>query len=386
MIGLKYISFIRETSGFSRAALQYLRGLLHAGAPFTWQPLVPDPANPYMLNAVPFEGRGLGLGELDESVNRPIDYDTVLLHLLPDMYPPWIEREAGKKIAGYLAWETDRLPAHWVSILDRLDLVLVPSRWNKAVLEGSGVATPVAVVPHVLQTWDGPVEPWPEADGLCVFYTIGAWTHRKGLGLTLESYLDAFTTADPVILVIKTGRQDLTQFAGRRFIGRIRRAFGTTARAVRRLRRRYPRPARVLLETADLNEAALFGLHRRGDCFVSLTRGEGWGLAAFEAAGEGNPVVMTGHGGQLDFLLPEDAYLVDYKLVPVRAGEFERSYTTEQSWAEPDREDAGRKMKVVFEDRKAAREKGQRLRKFVREGFSERAITQRLVAALERMN
>ena len=42
-------------------------------------------------------------------------------------------------------------------------------------------------------------------------------------------------------------------------------------------------------------------------------RGGGWG--AFEAARLGKPVIMTGYGGQLDYLDAELSHLVDYTLV-----------------------------------------------------------------------
>ncbi len=382
MRGLKYVSFYREIEGFSRAAVQYIEGFLHRDVALTWHPMVPDPRNPYMLNAVAFEGTSLGLGELDRVLNRPVDYDVVLLHLLPELYPRWIEREPGKKYVGYLAWETDKIPVHWPRILERLDLVLVPSTWNKQVLEASGLATPVVVIPHILQEWKQPVELWPRANGLYVFYTIGAWTHRKSMYLTLQSYLEAFDRSDPTLLVIKSGRQDLTKFVTRRYVARFMRTFGTVGRAVRKMRRNYRHAARVLVETRDLSEARIFGLHRRGDCYVAICRAEGWGLPAFEAAGQGNPVIMTNYGGQLDFLPRDLSYLVDYRMIPVNAGIFERFYQPDQNWTEPDKDHAIRTMRKVFENQPAAREKGRELQGYVHEHFSETAVMDRLLAAL----
>ena len=37
-------------------------------------------------------------------------------------------------------------------------------------------------------------------------------------------------------------------------------------------------------------------IHAIGDCYVSLTHGEGWGMGAFDAATLGKPVLITGWG------------------------------------------------------------------------------------------
>ncbi len=88
--------------------------------------------------------------------------------------------------------------------------------------------------------------------------------------------------------------------------------------------------------TDVLSESQIRRLHLRGDCYVSLCRGEGWGIGAFDAAAHGNPVVMTAFGGQLDYLKRELAYLVNYELVPVINPQAPLSYSPDQRWAEPD--------------------------------------------------
>jgi glycosyltransferase involved in cell wall biosynthesis len=115
-------------------------------------------------------------------------------------------------------------------------------------------------------------------------------------------------------------------------------------------------------------------LHERGDCYVSLCRSEGWGLGAFDAAARGKPVIMTGYGGQTEFLSEDSAYRVDYRLVPVRAGFFQHSYTPDQNWAEPDLDHASRLFRHVFENREEARRRGCALGKHVRNSFDAGAV------------
>jgi glycosyltransferase involved in cell wall biosynthesis len=387
MIGIKYVSFYRETSGFSRAAISYLMGLMNNSEPFTWAPLLPDPKNPYMLSAKPFSGTGVGHTELDPFCNLSIDYDTVVLHMLPELFPAWISAEPGKKHVGFVAWETDQIPAHWPHLLNDLDLLFVPSEWNKSVIEKGGVKVPIAVIPHVLPDWNlDLVTPQVEtAKEDFMFYSIGAWTHRKAMYATLQSYLQAFSAVDPVVLVIKTGPQDLTKYSDKRLIGRYQRMIGTTERAVHRARKKHKSPARVVIMTDDLDETQLIELHVRGDCFVSLCRAEGWGLAAFEAAGVGNPVIMTGYGGQLDFLPSEHAYRVNYREVPAQTGTFERFFTPDQRWAEPDIDQGAELMRSVFQNQAEAKAKGRDLRQFVRGRFSEALVIGSMLAALNEL-
>ena len=126
------------------------------------------------------------------------------------MFPPRLAqiREAigDGTLIWQTVWETDRLPQHWVPLLNDVDRVIVPTEWNRAVFETSGVTTPVVAVPHVA------CDPVPGDGGLpldlpadlVVFYTISRWCPRKQPRADLHAFLEAFTIDDPVAFVIKT--------------------------------------------------------------------------------------------------------------------------------------------------------------------------------------
>jgi glycosyltransferase involved in cell wall biosynthesis len=128
----------------------------------------------------------------------------------------------------------------------------------------------------------------------------------------------------------------------------------------------------------------ILALHKIGDCFVSLARTEGWGLGAFEAARLGNPVVMTGYGGQLDFLDPEFTYLVDYKMVAVNEPEWAENYKSSSCWAEPDLEHAVHLMREVFNKSVEARKRADSLAKLITEKFSRNAVVSDLIGVLNK--
>src|SRR5262249_35888466 len=260
------------------------------------------------------------------------------------------------------------------------DLVLVPSRWNARVFRRSGVRTPIRVVPHVYETPPLDVAPLPGISAsVMVFYTIAPWTFRKAPWRTLEAYWRTFSPEDPVLLVIKADEPDWTHaFQGAlwRHVGR--RLF-TSRRALRALEWKNPSSPPVWLIDKSVPDATIQSLHARGDCYVSLCSAEGWGLGAFDAAGRGKPVVMTGFGGQLEYLTASAAYLVDYRLEETpRAG----GLTMPGSGAIPAVSQAWSLMRRVFEDPEASRLKGMRLGSHVVEHFGEPLVIEQLLKAL----
>ncbi|MEW5804036.1 MAG: glycosyltransferase, partial [bacterium] len=303
--GLKYISFY-ESSGYGNAARSYLHAVRRAGIPFTWSPMVPGRA--LGLGYEPFKGKAIGDPDLDRFCNRQIDYDAVIIHTVPEYFPFCIKQESNNtRTFGYTVWETDKIPRHWPALLNLVDHLLVPCHWNREVFRQGSVKTPIDVVPHIFEEKE-PIKggfPWDIPPSDYMFYTIGVWTERKAVWNVVRCYLDTFTAHDPTLLVIKTTGKDLT----RRF---FRKWLGSTKYAVSKIIRRYRSPARIMLIDNEISDQDILRLHYRGDCYISLCRSEGWGLGAFDAAGYGKPVIMTGFGGQLDYLHRDLAFLVDY--------------------------------------------------------------------------
>jgi len=263
-------------------------------------------------------------------------------------------------------------------LLNRSARVLVPCSWNRSVFESSGVRPGLDVVPHACSE-----EELSQASSLAgvrpsdfVFYCIGTWITRKAMTRTIRSYLSTFSRKDPVILVVKTSAQHLSS----RLLRRLR---VDTRRIVRILQARYRRPARVLLLTDLMSDEDMLGLHARGDCFLSLSRGEGWNLGAFDAASFGRPVIATGMGGPIDFLGGDYPYLVDYRLVQVNDPSGRSSYSPDQLWAEADVEHAHQLMREVFHNRQAAEEVAKRTRSSIRSRFSQASIGKQLLRSVE---
>ncbi len=406
--GLKYIS-LAEHSGYGEAARAYLQGLSQADVPLTWTPLVWDdrlgytplqrrmglpgfynlPAqNSREAWRIPSSARRFFSAEAANDfdfwslIYNKIEYDTVIMHTVPEHWPRWLK--PGKLNIGMTVWETTLIPSHWRALLQLPEQLMVPSEFTRQVLIQNGVTRPIDVIPHICPS-PGPTPSANQVDQFrsdyqipldhYVFYTINTWTPRKAIWQTLRAYLDAFTRHDPVVLIIKTSRLGPRDYQAD--------TLTATDVLVHEILAEYPEPAQVRCLNQELTTEQMQVLHHLGDCYVSLTHSEGWGLGAFEAAARGKPVIMTGWGGHLEYLNSETAFLVDYDLIPVQDQLGQASYHAPQQWAQPDRSAAARWLRWVYEHPQQAREKAAPLASSLRDRFGAAVVTQKLLAAID---
>jgi glycosyltransferase involved in cell wall biosynthesis len=386
--GVRYLSY-PPGSGYGEAAEEYMTALRAAGVSVSWTPLQWGTGAWGPLHELaPFTGSSYGPYRHNDICNVSIDSDTLVVHSPPLWYEPWSEAPERERRIAYTTYETDRLPAEQVGILNHYDLVLVPSTHNRDVFRSSGVQPPIHVVPHISRPprairggQFGQLE-----DGLFVFYVISTWTARKALPETILAYLDAFTAEDPVALVVKTTVEDHVA------LERIRRGqpadpsphLGLAWWSLAQLLRGRRSPPRIHLVAGDVARPVIDELHTRGGCFVSLSRGEGWNLGAFDAAAHGNPVVVTGWGGHLDFLPPDFPYLVDYELVPAADDDPDDWFhpASTERWARADVAHASSVLRRIYEHQDEGGAWGAELQRFVAEKFSQAAIASQLMSAV----
>ncbi len=111
--------------------------------------------------------------------------------------------------------ELDELPEAkrgWVEILNRLDLVITPTSWNRRVWERAGVRTPIEVVPLGIDVSAYYPVTGRRCTFLCVHENLGGETSREDWRQTLRAYLEAFTADDAVRLLIKTWKWKPAEF------------------------------------------------------------------------------------------------------------------------------------------------------------------------------
>jgi len=366
--GIKYYSML-EPSGYGLSAISYVNALLDLRCRIHWVPLIwtEQGYRPWhQLPSAKLQVRKM----LEQCVSQtdqierlitslePIEnYQCIVMHTVPEYWPHLNEHNHYN--VGYSVWETSRLPKHFPELINQVDRVLVPCRFNRRVFERSGVKIPIDVVPHILnsevkiadaainrmcQLIEAPAENY-------VFYSINEWTARKALWVLVHAYLNSFTAANPVSLVLKTSARgersetDLSQH--------------DTQLLVAEISANYDSPAHIKVINHKVSNDDITALHQLGDCFVSTSRSEGWGLGMFEAAGMGNPVIAVGWGGHLDFLTNESSYLSAYQLTHVIETRDNSSYSRDQQWAHADQNSISEHLEAVFAAPDNARQKAQ---------------------------
>jgi glycosyltransferase involved in cell wall biosynthesis len=384
--GVRWLSIV-PGSGYGNASQAYLSGLRAAGVPVSWTPMG-WPSDVWHMPYGPLLDPQLDGFTHGDVANIDIPHDAVVV----DSIPVWSHQLASesdrRRLVAFTTSETDRLSEESVAVLNRYDRVLVPSHFNQVVFESSGVTAPIRVVPHI-----APVVPAVSrddrqpVDDRFVFYVIATWTTRKAILDAVEAFLMAFTAEDRVRLVVHTTPNDLIAQArplsdggGARTPGPVATWF-TLAQA---LAGRSETPP-IVLSTQHLPQHDVDALHLRGDCFISLSRGEGWGLGAFDAGAFGNPVVVTGWGGSLEFLPPAYPYCVDYDLVPTVNDPPDAWWgpRPDEHWAKARVTHAATLFRHIFEHRSEAYAWGGTLGTHIRNNFESSDVTSRLRDAID---
>ena len=386
--GIRYVGG-GGTSGYGQAALAHVRLFVNAGIPVHWIPVEWSPQGMKPSRWSDADGKvkpllgplGGGAATSDAAAlvaktARPIPVDTVIAHTPPETWYQIFEH--GKRNLGHLTWETDAPPAHWLPLLHRAHAVVVPCRLNREVFQRAGLRRPIGVVPHVRRhVWTeySPDDLAATREDLgipaqnTVFYSINAWDPRKDLPRLIAAYARAFQADDPVTLLIKT--QELGYDAGPLYPQRSTQALA--ARIAGELQVSLGRPLpQIVVHDEEIDSAGIDLIHAIGDVYVSLSRGEGWGLGAFEAATRGTPVLMTGWGGHTDFLGNDWPGAVPYRLVQtVLWPPYQPSYFPSQRWAEADVDAAARMMRDIVTTPAPARAAALRIREQVVQRYGE---------------
>ena len=201
--------------------------------------------------------------------------------------------------------ETDICNPKWVEAVNKMTAVIVPSNHAKKALENSGmVLAPILVIPESypenFQNQNSELNTFnfsTKFNFLIVGQITGdnSETDRKNIFLTIKWICEQFENNPDVGIILKTNcgsntalDRERTQAVCTRLIKECRKS-------------EFPR---LHLVHGDLSTEEMKSLytHETVKAYVSLSRGEGFGLPTLEAATLGVPVIATNWSGHLDYL------------------------------------------------------------------------------------
>ena len=131
---------------------------------------------------------------------------------------------------------------------------------------------------------------------------------------------------------------------------------------------------RIHIINKTMSRSDVLALIDSCDSFVSLHRSEGFGRGPAEAMLLGKPVIVTNYSGNTDFNRPDNSCLVNFRLIPVEAGQY--VFEDGQFWADPDVEHAAWHMRRLVENLSLASEIGLAGKEFISRNFNQEVIGQ----------
>ena len=302
-------------------------------------------------------------------------YDITYQLQLPDEWNP----ELGHYNVGMTAAvETDKCNPVWLEHCNKMDMIVVPSTFTKNVLKRSGLLLKnIVVIPE----WFNEAIPnsTTKLKNLNMttsfnFLTIGMLTHdapdldRKNLANTIKWFCENFKNNDDVGLVIKTCMGRGSTFDRKRTVSYFNSLMKSFKKELN---------PKIYLIHGSMKHEEIAALYHdpviKG--YLSLTRGEGYGLPLVDAAAAGLPIIATNYSGHLEYLQKDSFLPVSYKSIPVPDKKIDnRIFVKGVKWVEPEKDSYFTRMNELYNNEELYRNKAKEYAKYVQENYSSEAI------------
>ena len=265
--------------------------------------------------------------------------------------------------------ETTICPKDFIDGSNKMDLIIVPSNFTKQNLGGTvyqqkdntteqiigeiKTTTPIEVLFEGVDT-----EIFSKGSGNDVlanvkedfnFLIVGHWLKgdlgqdRKDIGMAIKTFATVFQYLPKDK---KPGLIVKTSHAGFSVIDRE----GTREKLEGVLKTFGDKCPSVYLLHGDMEEADMSNLyhHPKVKAMISFAKGEGYGRPMAEFTLTGKPIIASGWSGQMDFLPPDNAVLLEGNLTPVHESAADQFCMKEAQWFTANYSNAANKIYDVY--------------------------------------
>ena len=316
-------AYLRELDEHHRLRVAY-RYVYGKGSPFRVEE--PENTGDYYLNVL-------------SSRKVPADPAVAVVYGQGDVF----FRARGRRRVGFTMLEVDGFPKEWVDQANRLDEVWVPSEFNRQAFLEQGLKVPIEKMPLGVDVdlFHPGALARKNPRGEYVFLASFEWGERKDPWLLLRAFNDTFRADEPVRLLCKIVNKD-PMVKLKDEIARLRL---------------NPAGGRIsYLLNLEFPHEELPVLYRSADCFLAVSRGEGWDMPLMEAMACGLPTIATDWSSHREFVHEGISYpLAVERLIPAVA---KCPYYDGFRWAQADEEHLRHLLRHVYDHRDEAAARG----------------------------
>jgi glycosyltransferase involved in cell wall biosynthesis len=337
--GVNLIGYIRAEMGVGQATRGTAAALAAAQVPFVV--LDYEFGNPSRMGDQSWANK----------VRPSAVHNVNLLYINADLTPQAVahlpkETFRNRYTIGSWTWELPEFPDEWTPAFGLVDEVWVPSAFVQSSI-GAKSPVPVVRMPHAVRAPGGPFLGRTQLDLpedkfiFLMMYDLHSVRQRKNPEGAVEAFTRAFRPDDETVaLVMKLNNANRAE---RQFVASL-----------------TEKRSNIHVIDRALTRHEVDSLIAATDCFVSLHRSEGFGLAIAEAMALGKPALATYWSGNVDFMSPANSACIDYELVEIAADY--GPYRAGQRWAEPNIDHAAWWMRELASNPERGRTMGERAR------------------------
>lgn len=281
----------------------------------------------------------------------------ITFHVMP---PPFLEALRGSLNFCYTQNGITKLLPSWIEVLQKQDLVIVPSQFDYEVFKEEGIEN-VEIIPQSsdFNLYTPALTP-PSAKPF-IFLNVGTLNFRKGQDTLLKAFKIAFGDNPSIQLYFKPGRGD------------FRHLFEHWLKDL------DLKGENIILDERLSSPMEMADLYHKVHCVVNPSRGEGWNMPITEGMCSGLPTISTYATAMVDYMTEENSYPI--KATPVKIKDHEKTWWS-KGWLmgygeipegeiyEVEPKELAKRMKEVYEDYGRACQKGLRGRQDIIEKWS----------------